>query len=631
MTQCDGTDLGVPCIPNLLLSDFCEGSSFALFETRRNTMKKPHFIVLHQRCLIYARIPKVANSSIKAALTSFLERSWKPGQKVTSDKFWRTGTLGQSKIVGAKQAMKLRKSHLIFTFVRNPFDRLVSAYNNKLIENSGPIAPSLVSMGLTPGMPFPRFIEQVAATRDDDLDVHLLPQSSILVYNGKVLAHFVGRHESIESDWSALQQVVYQFNKCALPRLPQKNVRRSRGDHLRSYFTSRDLIDVVADRYAGDIRHFYPECTPDELVSNIWPAAKATKPVASVLHPHDRPSRQVAAKSWNPLRRAKQLLQRLRTPHTKASWSVCATVREPLSVLEQFVFYYRKQGAERICLFFDDPHDSAISWAATQHDVTCVVCDTQHRRRLGLIRATHIDLQIANYKYYLDKLCGTDWAISIDADEFLQSPFGIGAFLHKIPRSIDAILVRPVEAISVGHNGPAAFSQNFVRTILDPKQPHDEELRQLVYGRCADMLPRGLMGHSIGKTLLRRNRTFNDIKLHHAHPSRKGAKLYPPTEEIMLIHYDAPDFESFVRKFSHRLSKPLGHMGYGRKKARNILRPLFEKNKKDLLQFAYAALYCLTPQQAALLVSAERGFFIDPATRQRVTSVSVTASHQKRP
>ena len=78
--------------------------------------------------------PKVANSSIKATLCKLLNQQPNGGIKTTADRFWRENTHGETQLVTPQQARRLRSSHFSFSFVRNPFDRLVAAYNNKILE-----------------------------------------------------------------------------------------------------------------------------------------------------------------------------------------------------------------------------------------------------------------------------------------------------------------------------------------------------------------------------------------------------------------------------------------------------------------------------------------------------------------
>ena len=97
-----------------------------------------HFIHIKHLNLLYGRVPKVANTSIKAVLCRLLPQKPNRGIKTTSDRFWRDYTHQQTELLSPGQARKLRSTHFSFSFVRNPFDRLVAAYNNKVIEIEAP-------------------------------------------------------------------------------------------------------------------------------------------------------------------------------------------------------------------------------------------------------------------------------------------------------------------------------------------------------------------------------------------------------------------------------------------------------------------------------------------------------------
>ena len=215
-----------------------------------------HFIQFQNLPLIYGRVPKVANSSVKAALTRLLEQPPEEGYRTTADAFWRKGTHGETAMIGAEQALQKRSSHFIFSFVRNPFDRLVSAYNNKLIENDS-LSTAMQRMGLERQMPFRRFLEVVAATADADLDVHLLPQSSILCVEGVPVPGFIGQMEAMAEHWQLLRQRMRQAGLPALGKLPSKNVRRTGGSDLSPYFNDDSLITLARDRYRQDVELFY--------------------------------------------------------------------------------------------------------------------------------------------------------------------------------------------------------------------------------------------------------------------------------------------------------------------------------------------------------------------------------------
>jgi dermatan 4-sulfotransferase 1 len=229
-------------------------------------MNTRHYIVFPEHKLIYARIPKVANSSIKAALTKLLKLPPNRDIKTTADKFWKIGTNNETEMLDAKQARALRQTHFSFSFVRNPFDRLVSGYNNKLIEEE-PGAKAMKLMGLKRDMPFSSFIDAVFHSENEQMDIHFMPQSTMLTYRGLLVPKFVGRFEHIEKDWQKLNKRLRINGFKSLGALPAINVRRRAKSDLRAFFNSVDLIDRVLEKYVDDFSYFYAGVTVDDLLS----------------------------------------------------------------------------------------------------------------------------------------------------------------------------------------------------------------------------------------------------------------------------------------------------------------------------------------------------------------------------
>ena len=228
-------------------------------------MNERHFIQFRDLPLLYGRVPKVANSSIKASLSRLLTQNPEQGLRTTSDAFWSKGTNGETCMVSNHTASMCRGTHFCFSFVRNPFDRLVSAYNNKILELDEVPGPMQV-MGLSHNMGFPAFLECIAAAVDASMDVHLLPQSSILCLDGQLIPNFIGRLESIESDWQQLKIRLKQERLPSLGNLPEKNRRRS-DDHsdVGQYFSDPGLVQLVVDRYGDDLDLFYGDVELQDL------------------------------------------------------------------------------------------------------------------------------------------------------------------------------------------------------------------------------------------------------------------------------------------------------------------------------------------------------------------------------
>ena len=226
-----------------------------------------HFIHFKKIKLLYGRVPKVANTSIKHALCTLLTEKPTVGMKTTSDVFWRDYTNNETELLSPLQARKLRKSHFSFTFVRNPFDRLVAAYNNKVIEIESPPKP-MQGMGIQHGISFDQFIEIIANNNPEDFDVHIMPQSIILCTGGNLVPKFVGRMEEINLHWAYLRKRMITHGIKVRKVLPHKNLRRAEKQSLRDYYKSDSTIQKVLNVYGDDLKIFYPEVSIDQLIEN---------------------------------------------------------------------------------------------------------------------------------------------------------------------------------------------------------------------------------------------------------------------------------------------------------------------------------------------------------------------------
>jgi hypothetical protein len=114
-------------------------------------------------------------------------------------------------------------------------------------------------------MSFCGFLEILADTAEEELDVHLLPQSSMLCASGIPIPGFVGKMEAMAEHWKLLRRRMQQAGLPALGKLPNKNVRRSGDDNLSSYFQNDLLIERAWRRYRNDVELFYSEQDIDQM------------------------------------------------------------------------------------------------------------------------------------------------------------------------------------------------------------------------------------------------------------------------------------------------------------------------------------------------------------------------------
>ena len=215
-----------------------------------------HFILFRDIPLMYGRVPKVANSSIKASLCKLLAEKPDGGLKTTADRFWRQNTHDETQLITAAQARRLRETHFSFSFVRNPFDRLVAAYNNKIMEIDDVPSP-MQKMGLYHAMPFKEFIKLICKANPTEMDNHIRPQAEILITDKKLTPKFAGRIEHIDDYWKKLRNRMKFEDLPTLGPLPKKNVRRNDRKYISHYFKTSAWIDKALKRYEIGINRFH--------------------------------------------------------------------------------------------------------------------------------------------------------------------------------------------------------------------------------------------------------------------------------------------------------------------------------------------------------------------------------------
>lgn len=223
----------------------------------RETREEPHFIVIPEIRLAFGRVPKVANSSIKTAIARHLGFKPTGDLRPTQDRYWIEAAGDRARMVSARAMQEMRADYLVFTFVRSPFDRLVSCYFNKIVEFRSFPEP-FARLGFAPNMPFDAFVARVAEIDDTQADTHFQSQASMLASNGAVVADFIGRFETLDADWAQLNDRVEERHGFRFEDLPKRNVHRGSDDDLGGYYASPETVRLTRARYAEDFRLLYP-------------------------------------------------------------------------------------------------------------------------------------------------------------------------------------------------------------------------------------------------------------------------------------------------------------------------------------------------------------------------------------
>lgn len=195
-------------------------------------MPDPNNILISKYKTIAMLIPKCANESVKYAFIDALGLNEHPRRAFPTASKEMAGGLRD-------------KGWFVFTIVRNPFDRLVSCWADKLQADK--MFKPFKRYGLWHKMTFDAFIERIAQMQDHECNQHWRPMSYDLLGKGEVVPAFVGRFERLAEDWKVVQE------RCPVSDLRHAN--KSNHKPYREHYTPR-LRDLVARRYAKDLGVF---------------------------------------------------------------------------------------------------------------------------------------------------------------------------------------------------------------------------------------------------------------------------------------------------------------------------------------------------------------------------------------
>jgi len=185
---------------------------------------RPVVIVIHPWKLAYFRIPKAANSSIKHVFSGALGLPKLEGVSQTSDLYWMSQDPNIVEILSVKEFIQRGYEDCYFSFsaVRDPIERVVSCYKNKFLRNTE-LSDSLASRGFTRSMGFAEFVSHLCRIRDHKSDVHLMSQSNILSYKGRLRAKTIIPLPLLKERWKVIQDYVGESSNVCLDDLPVIN------------------------------------------------------------------------------------------------------------------------------------------------------------------------------------------------------------------------------------------------------------------------------------------------------------------------------------------------------------------------------------------------------------------------
>jgi hypothetical protein len=182
---------------------------------------------------IFIHIPKTAGVSISASLLG-------NGIANTPSLYY--------KILFGKENFN---NYFKFSFVRNPFTRLISVYEFLQSGGGGPLDEKIVST-IQPYKSFKDFVLQYLNQSTIKVHRYFRPQSYFVCdSNHNLMINFLGRFEELEKDYEFIRTKVGTGEP-----LKKLNVTKSKKLSLEECYCNRKIIEKVTLLYAKDFELF---------------------------------------------------------------------------------------------------------------------------------------------------------------------------------------------------------------------------------------------------------------------------------------------------------------------------------------------------------------------------------------
>jgi hypothetical protein len=189
---------------------------------------------------IFIHIPKTAGTSIEHALEMHGDKDFigiKPyiNQKQDYDSFFGGG-LQHCTVSQLAKMIDNFDDYFKFSFVRNPFDRAVSAVSflgGGLKNCHKPLTKERFEEFIKKGIPNTG---------------HFISQYDFLSSGERALVDFVGKYENLERDFG------FVCDKLGVNKTLEHRMKSTHAPYWSYY--SQETLEIVAEKYAKDIEHF---------------------------------------------------------------------------------------------------------------------------------------------------------------------------------------------------------------------------------------------------------------------------------------------------------------------------------------------------------------------------------------
>jgi len=235
-----------------------EKSKSKIIKRRNADFGKPatHILYFENYNLVCFSIPKAANSSIKHYLLPLTGHEKKIYNNIHKDVSWN--------IISKKRFKEIKANIFSFAVTRNPYERLISAYKDKVRDE---IHIPLKKQGFIKGMPFLEFLKTLEKQKPIERDIHLKTQYELLTSGNQLLPHLILDVTEIKKLEGILRKIVSMEGGKMPGIIPRLNKTKKENDiykiiapnaklQIDKIRCKKTFIDLTEKIYEKDLKIF---------------------------------------------------------------------------------------------------------------------------------------------------------------------------------------------------------------------------------------------------------------------------------------------------------------------------------------------------------------------------------------
>jgi hypothetical protein len=207
----------------------------------------------------YIRVPKAANSTVAVNLDYYFPCSGPQKKKIKSPKDAKD-SFRELKEIGVKTCKNLMNNHFIFTIVRNPYERVLSAYLDKMRKRrfKNLYRDEIIKYDKNGKVNFKSFCRFLSNGGYKE-NPHWMPQFWFCKVFGLSNVDFVGKVEKLEEDFTHIVSNIGSrsiFDNLKKPVFESDTRHKTNAKNRKYKFYDSETMEIVKSVYSEDFGKF---------------------------------------------------------------------------------------------------------------------------------------------------------------------------------------------------------------------------------------------------------------------------------------------------------------------------------------------------------------------------------------